>query len=105
MARLDPRKTKGRKLKYLYGITIEEYEALLEAQGGVCAVCKRPQRKVAWGAVVMMSVDHDHKTGVVRGLLCYHCNAGLGFFDDDPELLEAAVGYLKGVVKGWPVSA
>ncbi|SRR6266446_7107114 len=80
------------KLKYRYGITLNEYSALLEGQAGKCAICgtnifdKLKKRRLA--------VDHDHKTGRVRGLLCYMCNIGLGSFLDEVPRLQAAIEYL-----------
>jgi hypothetical protein len=68
-----------------YKITLEEYDAMHDAQGGKCAVCR--ERKAA-------HVDHDHRTGKVRGLLCFTCNAALGNVRDDPGLLMALIGYL-----------
>jgi hypothetical protein len=73
-----------------YGMTPEEYDALLEAQNGVCAICKKPE-KTKRG---VLHVDHDHSTGKNRALLCSLCNPGLGCFQDSPELLEAAKVYL-----------
>lgn len=76
-------------LMSIYGITVDEYDALLKAQGGVCAICGKPPKTRRLG------VDHDHKTGVVRGLLCYFCNHRLlGGVKDDVEKLRAAVKYL-----------
>lgn len=70
-----------------YGCTPEQYGNLLERQGGVCAICK--------GIVTRsLCVDHNHKTGRIRGLLCDRCNPGLGYFLDDPALLAAAIRYL-----------
>jgi len=72
-------------LKYLYKISLEEYTRLLKQQNGVCAICKLPQvdkRKY-------LCVDHDHKTGKVRGLLCNLCNVGLGAFKDGSLFKEA----------------
>lgn len=77
-----------------YGLTIEEYEALYEAQDGVCAICKCPPEEA--GRWERLMVDHDHETQEVRGLLCQNCNSGLGHFRDDPELLRRAVLYLLG---------
>ena len=79
-------------LKKLYGITLGEYEALLNTQNGVCAVCAEPPR----GRRKFLAVDHDHETGLVRGLLCTTCNVGLGALRDSPELLRAALTYLRG---------
>ena len=72
----------------LYGITPEDYDALLTAQGGACAVCGGPPSRSSF------DVDHCHTTGRVRGLLCSHCNKGLGLFADDPARLRAAAEYL-----------
>lgn len=76
-----------------YGLTLAEYDALAEAHGGRCAICKfsfAEQSRHKSG-----HVDHDHATGFVRGLLCIGCNHGLGCFKDSPERLEAAVAYLR----------
>lgn len=77
-------------LKTKYKIGIDEYKALLERQGGLCAICKRPpvgNRRLA--------VDHCHRTGHVRALLCINCNLGLGNFQDSAELLMLAAKYLE----------
>lgn len=76
-----------------YGMTDEEYFALVEAQGGVCAICGTTDgvRSDSDGSLV---VDHDHATGAVRGLLCGNCNLGIGFLRDDPAILRAAIIYL-----------
>lgn len=75
-------------LKYRYGITPEQYDEMLEAQEGVCAICKEAPTQQR------LAVDHDHKTGEVRGLLCFSCNTALGHFRDDPERLISASDYL-----------
>lgn len=75
----------------LYGLTPAKFDALLESQGGVCAICGLPGQN--W-AERNLSVDHDHATGAVRGLLCGRCNTGLGFFGDNPEALAKALDYL-----------
>jgi predicted nucleic acid-binding Zn ribbon protein len=77
--------------QYLYGITIEEFEARLASQGNRCAICRTEE----WSGKGP-HVDHDHATGHVRGVLCHKCNLGLGKFNDDPELLRAAIRYLEG---------
>ena len=73
-----------------FGLTPDDYDCMLEAQGGGCAICGRPPRDD-----ISLHVDHDHKTGRVRGLLCFRCNNSLGDLDDDPELLRKAVAYLE----------
>lgn len=77
-----------------YGITETEYLRLLEAQGGLCAICGKPETKTYKGTLGLLAVDHNHQTGEVRGLLCSACNVGLGSFRDDRELLEKALNYL-----------
>ena len=95
------KQTKGYQLKYKFGITIEEYDLLLEAQGGTCALCDglnniRKKSTYSGNPVAMaLSVDHNHKTGKVRGLLCNGCNTSLGKFRDDPVLLKKAIKYLE----------
>lgn len=76
-------------LKTKYGISIEECAALSAKQGDVCAICKKiPTDKFG------LCVDHDHKLGKVRGLLCSRCNHGIGHFKDDVTLLKRAIKYL-----------
>ena len=74
-------------LKRKYGITLDDYNSMLEAQGGRCAICHQEKSET-------LAVDHDHKTGKVRGLLCGHCNNVIGFAEDKIELLESAIKYL-----------
>jgi hypothetical protein len=77
-------------IKCRYGITLAEYNILLESQGGVCKICRRksPQGK-------RLSVDHDHNTGRVRGLLCNPCNLVLGNANESVLTLQAAILYLR----------
>ncbi len=72
-----------------YGISADEYFSLLLSQGGVCAICKGPP-----SGGKRYSVDHDHASLAVRGLLCGKCNIGLGMFADDPVVLQKAIEYL-----------
>lgn len=72
-----------------FGITPEQYDEMLAAQGGGCAICGRPPRDDS-----SLHVDHDHATGAVRALLCFDCNAGLGKFREDPDLLLQAFAYV-----------
>lgn len=83
-------------LKNLYGLTLGEHEHMLVSQGSVCKVCGHPEsRRHRDGGSVALHVDHDHETGIVRGLLCHKCNVGLGSFNDDPELLRKAADYIE----------
>ena len=82
-------------LKRKFGMTPDEYDTLLEAQGGGCAICGVTAGMVRIGKQLRLPVDHCHATGRVRGILCDDCNNGLGRFKDDPKLLERAVKYLK----------
>jgi Recombination endonuclease VII len=96
-----------------YGMTVDEYRCMLASQDGCCAICRSAtsdlrrngqggKRRIehGWPSVAGKGdhlgfiVDHDHKTGKVRGLLCHPCNAGIGLLKDNPELLVAAANYL-----------
>ena len=76
-------------LRSKYGLTPETYDALLETQAGACAICGCKAGKRA------LHVDHDHRTGKVRGLLCNNCNRCLGLLKDDVAVLRSAVAYLE----------
>lgn len=86
------RTEKGRHsmLKREYGITIQVYNHALDSQHFVCAICETPEFERGRFLVV----DHEHKTGQIRGLLCGNCNSGLGMFGDDPTRTERATRYL-----------
>ena len=80
-----------------YGLTEDDYEAMVERQHGVCAICLQPERYIdaRTGLARRLAVDHDHKTFKVRGLLCGPCNRALGQYEDMPERLERAAAYLR----------
>lgn len=80
-------------LKKHYGITVPEYNEILAVQGGKCAACGSLINTVR-GKIARMSIDHDHKTGRVRGLLCNSCNLALGYAHDDLKILTGLVKYL-----------
>ena len=87
---------RAQRLRKSYGISLTEYAKLLDAQNGLCAICgKRETFKKRDGTVAPLAVDHNHKTSVVRGLLCHRCNIHLGGFEDSRELLVAALRYLE----------
>ncbi len=89
-------KIRDRRLKRTYGISSVDYDRMLEAQGGKCAICgtdKGAVRKKT-GSGYALYVDHCHATGVVRGLLCSNCNVAIGKLKDDPSLLTKAAEYV-----------
>ena len=73
-----------------YGITRSAFESMLLGQGGVCAICKTDK----WGDR-RPAIDHDHRTGEIRGILCFRCNLALGLLDDEPGRVMAAFEYLQ----------
>jgi hypothetical protein len=75
------------QVKYRYGVTKKQVLKALEKQNGKCGICGRVDRG--------MHIDHDHATDEFRGLLCHHCNRGLGYLGDSIEGLERALTYLK----------
>jgi len=84
----------GRKCRY--GITVEHFNQLLKMQNGLCAICGQPSTaRDKFGKIRSLGVDHDHKTGKLRGLLCSNCNTGLGQFREKIKFLEKAIEYLK----------
>ena len=80
--------TNNTKRRGKYGIEPEQYIAMVKDQRGLCAICERPMKRHP-------HMDHCHVTGIIRGLLCYTCNVGLGSFGDDPERLRAAARYIE----------
>lgn len=86
----NPRARKQQRIRK-YGLTLKEYDALLAAQGGKCAICRRSDFP---GPTHFPFIDHCHSTGRVRGILCANCNHGLGKFKDDPDILIEAYEYI-----------
>lgn len=85
--RSNPDKTRDTTYKRLYGLTLQEYHTLVEKQQSLCKICTKPFEK--------LYVDHCHKTGEVRGLLCSKCNLGLGYYNDCPDTIRKAALYLE----------
>jgi len=85
----NPDYERDKQYKSRYGITVIEYENILSCQNGVCAVCGKPPDKRR------LCIDHDHKTGAVRGLLCRECNTSLGNTNDDIGILQKLINYLE----------
>lgn len=82
----DKERHQKNRLKYLYGLTVNEYQLLLDTQNGKCKICKVVPKK--------LFVDHDHSTGKVRGLLCNNCNLALGLLKEDSEVLANMIKYI-----------
>lgn len=84
-------------LRKKYGILLEDYERMLQQQSGVCAICKQPEQQHSWNTerVSSLAVDHNHKTGRNRGLLCHRCNRVLGAVNDDIDILVALKEYVE----------
>ncbi|MBT2537202.1 endonuclease VII domain-containing protein [Arthrobacter sp. ISL-69] len=83
----DPRGPWRLNIKTNYGLTLDEYDAMVLRQAGRCDICSDPLDNG--------NIDHCHASGKVRALLCGHCNRGLGYFRDSPEALRAAAAYLE----------
>lgn len=90
--RADPERRKRDRNKWLkdrYGITLTEYEEISDEQGNRCGICGNKPGKYP------LNVDHEHKSGYIRGLLCQRCNRGLGLIGDNLVRAELAVEYLR----------
>lgn len=101
-------KTFDARLRREYGITLADYDVMVKAQDGLCAICGKPPtitlgresprregRRQGRPRRPQLVVDHDHETGKIRGLLCVHCNRGIGFLGDDLTTVKAAASYLE----------
>lgn len=86
---------RARNFKRNYGITMDEYNVRLASQNGVCAICGNGETRTFRGMTRVLSIDHDHETNIIRGLLCCNCNAMIGYAKDDISVLESAIAYLK----------
>jgi len=91
--RANPGRTTENKRRFnlekLYGLTVQQYNDMLEAQHGACAICGQTEN-----GKFRFSVDHDHENGKVRGLLCNRCNRAIGLFGDDLSVMRRAISYL-----------
>jgi len=86
-------KNKDHQLKYKFGITLEDFDRMVESQNGLCAICDGENVKIN-GKIVSLAVDHNHETGKVRGLLCNGCNTSLGRLKTI-AMLKKAIKYLE----------
>lgn len=82
--------SKDIRLKSTYGISLEEYNRMFQQQEGCCAICGTHQSNVHRS----LAVDHDHRTGKVRALLCHKCNAALGNVNDSIDILKEMISYI-----------
>jgi len=84
-------RAKDTALKKDYGITLDDWNRMFEAQNGCCAICGQHQSDLSR----TLCVDHNHETGKVRGLLCGTCNRSIGLLKDDKDILRSAISYLE----------
>jgi len=93
--RLKPHIEKSRALRESFGLSLEQYQEMHDRQNGRCAICDEPETQMRSGKIKALAVDHNHKTGAIRGLLCCDCNQGIGKLKDDPKILRLAAEYLE----------
>lgn len=86
---------RGKDLKKKFGIDLATYQAMHDAQDGKCAICGEPETMKRGERQAWLAVDHNHKTGALRDLLCTACNRGIGVFNEDPIRLARAIAYLE----------
>lgn len=88
-----PGQKRANRILREYGITVEQYDAMLVEQAGRCAICLTPPSGSGRNTT-RLHIDHDHETGKVRGLLCSRCNTALGQLADDPERMHRMINYI-----------
>lgn len=89
-------KYKNNRLLKNFGISLKEYKRLLKNQKSVCAICGKKEINLGFhGKIKNLSVDHDHNSKVIRGLLCDNCNHGIGCFKDNIKIMKKAIKYLE----------
>lgn len=90
----DAARTHESDIKSKYGVSRDLYAEMLVEQDGKCGICGLPRER-ATKTAKRLSVDHDHETNKIRGLLCVKCNAGIGLLGDDPDRLDEAAYYVR----------
>ena len=92
----NPDKLRQRHIKKTYGLSHEEYLAMFEKYDGSCWICLKPETDIVpqTGAIKSLAVDHNHKTGTIRGLLCRRCNVSLGLLREDVTTLNNMLNYM-----------
>lgn len=93
--RFNPDHQMDKRLRKLFGIDFAIYQKMTVDQRGMCAICDKPETKISHGTLRVLSVDHNHATGAVRGLLCSSCNLAIGYACDDVSVLRNAIAYLQ----------
>lgn len=91
----NPSFKRDSRILHLYGLTPEDYAVLVDKQHGVCLICLKPPDPEGKPISRYLHVDHDHRTGRVRGLLCGKCNTALGQLADDPERMRRMIDYVE----------
>jgi hypothetical protein len=86
--------SEDKRMKKQYGISLEDYKKMSELQKGLCLICKKPELTFLNQTARKLSIDHCHKTGKVRGLLCQKCNMAIGIFSESEDILNSAIKYL-----------
>lgn len=81
-------------IKRNFGIDVSEYFKILNSQNGVCLICNRPERRKLFGKITRLAIDHNHKTGKVRGLLCSNCNRALGLLEENLVFIDQMKKYI-----------
>ena len=96
--RKNPDLARSNDLKKRFGITLDEWNRMLDEQQGVCKLCSQPETKLDHRTKQprRLAVDHCHKTGKVRALLCSDCNTAIGLLKEDVELMKKAIEYVSG---------
>jgi len=94
---MTPNRIRDRDFRYKYGITLNQYYQMFRDQKGLCAICHNPETRIdlKTGQSILLRVDHDHKTGDVRSLLCNKCNIALGIMGEDSVRINALADYAK----------
>ena len=87
-------KSRDYHLKRKHNITYVEYLQMVDKQNNVCAICNKPEVCKRQGNIKLLAVDHSHKTGEIRGLLCYACNSAIGYAKESTEVLKQAITYI-----------
>lgn len=92
--KMTPVQEKSRALRDSFNLSLDDYNEMLESQKGKCAICNQPEAQMRNGKLKALAVDHNHKSGSIRGLLCSDCNTGIGKLKEDKNILLSAVRYL-----------